>query len=63
MAYNFSSTPYLDRFNPAKHHTRVLFNPDRPLQQSELNEMQSIQTYYLKNLGDSIFKDGDKQSS
>ncbi|XWX32459.1 hypothetical protein HAURGOUW_CDS0006 [Staphylococcus phage PG-2021_31] len=62
MAYNFSSTPYLDRFNPDRHHTRVLFNPDRPLQQSELNEMQSIQTYYLKNLGDSIFRDGDKQS-
>ena len=62
MAYNFSVSPYLDRFDPSKDRTRVLFNPDRPLQQSELNEMQSIQHYYLKNLGDSIFKDGDKQS-
>ncbi|WEW53656.1 DUF4815 domain-containing protein [Staphylococcus phage vB_SauH_SPJ2] len=62
MAINFKSSPYLDRFDPTKDRTRVLFNPDRPLQQSELNEMQSIEQYYLKNLGDSIFKDGDKQS-
>lgn len=62
MALNFSSSPYLDRFDPSKNRTRVLFNPDRPLQQSELNELQSIQTYYLKNFGDAVFKDGDKVS-
>lgn len=62
MALNFSGSPYLDRFDPTKNRTRVLFNPDRPLQQSELNEIQSIQTYYLKNFGDAVFKDGDKVS-
>jgi hypothetical protein len=62
MAINFKGSPYLDRFDPSKDRTRVLFNPDRPLQQAELNEMQSISQYYLKNIGDSIFKDGDKQS-
>lgn len=62
MAINFKVSPYLDRFEPGLNRTRVLFNPDRPLQQAELNEMQSIYHYYLKNLGDSIFKDGDKQS-
>ena len=62
MAINFTAYPYFDRFDPGKNRTRVLFNPDRPLQQSELNEMQSINQYYLKTLGDSIFKDGDKQS-
>ncbi|AAX92299.1 tail morphogenetic protein G [Staphylococcus phage Twort] len=62
MALNFSGSPYLDRFDPTKNRTRVLFNPDRPLQQSELNELQSIQTYYLKNFGDAVFKDGDKVS-
>lgn len=62
MAINFKGSPYLDRFDPSKDRTKVLFNPDRPLQQAELNEMQSIDQYYLKNLGDAIFKDGDKQS-
>ena len=62
MVVNFKVSPYLDRFEPSQNRTRVLFNPDRPLQQAELNELQSISTYYLKNLGDSIFKDGDKQS-
>lgn len=62
MALSFSGSPYLDRFDPTKDRTRVLFNPDRPLQQAELNETQSMHNHYLKNLGDSIFKDGDKQS-
>ncbi|XWX29932.1 hypothetical protein NHYGZSKF_CDS0100 [Staphylococcus phage PG-2021_15] len=62
MAYDFSGRPYYDRFDGTKNRTFVLFNPDVPLQQSELNESQSITHYFLRTLGDSIFKDGDKQS-
>ena len=42
MVVNFKVSPYLDRFEPSQNRTRVLFNPDRPLQQAELNELQSI---------------------
>jgi hypothetical protein len=59
---DISTSPYYDRFDPTKNRHKVLFNPDRPLQNSELNEMQSIQEYNLKSLGGAIFKDGDIQS-
>lgn len=62
MAINLRTSPYNDRFDPRKDRVKLLFNPDRPLQQAELNEMQSIIEYYQKNFGDSIFKDGDIQS-
>lgn len=50
--------PYLNRFNPANRWSKVMFNPSVPLQQSELNEIQSISQAQIKLLGDSIFKDG-----
>lgn len=59
---DISVSPYYDRFNPSNNRNKVLFNPDRPLQNSELNELQSIQEYNLKALGNVIFKDGDIQS-
>lgn len=59
---DFSVAPYNDRFNPEKQRTKVLFRPDRPLQQAELNELQSIAEYNLKRLGDSIFADGAMQT-
>lgn len=59
---DISVSPYYDRFNPSNNRNKVLFNPDRPLQQSELIEMQSIQEYNLKTLGNALFKDGDIQS-
>lgn len=62
MAFDTSGTPYLDRFKPEKNRTMVLFNPDRPLQQSELIETQSIFSYYLGSMGNSIFSDGNLQS-
>lgn len=62
MAISFNGSPYYNRFDPAENRTFVLFNPDVPLQQSELNESQSILHYYLQTFGDSIFKDGDKQT-
>ena len=59
---NQNQAPYNDRFDPDKDRTKVLFRPDRPLQQSELNELQSIQEYNVRTLGDSIFADGDIQT-
>lgn len=55
-------SPYFDRFNPDQDRTKVLYQPDRPLQQSELIESQSIIEYYLGTMGDSIFSDGNLQS-
>lgn len=57
-----SASPYNDRFDPTSNRTKVLFRPDRPLQQAELNEIQSIAENNIKNLGNSIFKDGAIQT-
>lgn len=54
--------PYLDRFDPNKNRTRVLFKPDKPLLQSELVELQSMQDYALANVAEAIFSDGDIQT-
>ncbi len=59
---NQNQAPYNDRFDPEKNRTKVLFRPDRPLQQAELNELQSIQEHNVRQLGDSIFADGDIQT-
>lgn len=59
---NFGVAPYNDRFDPKKNRTKVLFRPDRPLQQSELNEMQSIAEHNLRQLGDRVFADGAMQT-
>lgn len=59
---NFGVAPYHDRFDPTKNRTKVLYRPDRPLQQSELNEMQSIAEYSLRQLGDRMFSDGAMQT-
>ncbi len=59
---DLAKSPYLDRFNPEQNRTRVLFRPDFPLQQAELNEMQSMQNYALSNVAEAIFSDGDIQT-
>ena len=67
MAYieneiDLSVYPYLDRFDSTQNRTRLAFNPDKHLQNSELNEIQSIFSYYLGQLGDIIASDGDMQT-
>lgn len=57
-----SKSPYYDRFNKDKNYQKVLFNPDKPLQNGELNEVQSIISNRIQNIGDAIFRDGDRQS-
>ena len=56
-----SKVPYNDRFDPKKDYNQLLFHPDRALQNSELNEMQSISRHYLSRLGNTILVDGDIQ--
>jgi Domain of unknown function (DUF4815) len=59
---NQNQAPYNDRFDPKKNYNKVMFRPDRPLQQAELNELQSIGEDSLRRLGDSIFEDGAMQT-
>lgn len=59
---DLKKAPYLDRFDPNKNRTRVLFKPDKPLQQAELNELQAMQDYALSNVAESVFSDGDIQT-
>lgn len=59
---DISKSPYNDRFDKSDNYTKILFNPDRALQASELTEMQSITQHYLGSMGNSIFTDGDLQS-
>ena len=54
--------PYFDQFDPEKEYTKALYKGDKPLLGQELNEVQSIQSYHLGNLGNSIMEDGDIQS-
>lgn len=55
-------TPYLSRFNASEDRTMVLFNPDVPLQQAELNELQMMQEDGLAKLGYALMSDGNLQS-
>jgi hypothetical protein len=59
---NQNQAPYNDRFDPEKNRNKVLFRPDRALQQAELNELQSIAEYNTRQLGDAIFSDGAMQT-
>lgn len=54
--------PYLNRFYQGKKYDAILYNADRPLQNSELSEMQSIQENALSMVAESIFSDGDMQT-
>lgn len=54
--------PYYDKFDSSNNRTMVIFQKDKVVQTAELNEMQSIESYYLQTLGNAIMADGDKQS-
>lgn len=51
--------PYYNTFDRDDNYTQLLFNPDRPLQQRELNELQSVLNQKIHALGDATFKEGD----
>lgn len=54
--------PYNNRYYQGKRFSGLLFKPDKPLQQAELNELQSIIQGDLGNVAESIFSDGDIQT-
>lgn len=55
-------SPYYDRFDDTSNITFVAFVANNILQGSEMNELQSIISYYMQSLGNSIMSDGDKQA-
>lgn len=60
MAYTpIEQSPYFAGVDQSKEYSMALFNPDRPVPQRDLNVLQSIINYYSKNLGDSLFKEGN----
>ena len=59
---DLGKTPYLDRYHQGKKYDKILFNPDVPLQASEMSEMQSIQENNLAMVAESVFSDGDIQT-
>lgn len=58
MKFDDSVSPYNDRFKTSHRWSRLLFRANRPLFNSELNEMQSTLLEQVNRLGDSQFKDG-----
>lgn len=53
------TSPYHNRFDPAKNYENHRFVPGRPLQSAELNEIQSRSSFTLKGVADAILKDGN----
>lgn len=58
MAFDVSQSPYNDEFDISKKWEMLLFNPNRPLLQRELNESQSVINNQISLLGNSVFKEG-----
>lgn len=59
---DINQTPYLSRFRAEQDRNMVLYRPDRPLQQAELNEAQQMAMDGLAKLGDAFLGDGNLQS-
>ncbi len=55
---DLSKKPYYDSFNKGKNYVEVAAVADRPLQQREINELQSILNNKIKGVGNGVFKEG-----
>jgi hypothetical protein len=55
---NLNTSPYFDDFDPNKGYYKALFNPSRPVQARELNNIQSILQNQVEQFGKHIFKEG-----
>lgn len=55
---NLNVSPYFDDFDAEKNFYKVLFNPGRPVQSRELNNIQSILQNQIESFGSHIFKEG-----
>ena len=53
------TSPYYNRYDPAKNYEDWRFSPNRPLQSAELNEIQSNAANRLRGVADVILKDGN----
>lgn len=60
MAVDQSKKPYYNDFRPEKKYYSVLFQPSRPVQVRELNQLQSIFENQVSTLGSHIFKEGSQ---
>jgi hypothetical protein len=55
---NLNVSPYFDDFDAEKNFYKVLFNPGKPVQARELNNIQSILQNQVESFGSHIFKEG-----
>jgi hypothetical protein len=55
---NLNVSPYFDDFDAQKEFYKVLFNPGKPIQARELNNIQSILQNQIESFGSHIFKEG-----
>lgn len=55
---NLEKAPYYQSIKN-ENHSQVLYQPGKKLQAQELNEMQAIQKKIIKDIADSVLKDGD----
>jgi hypothetical protein len=53
---NLNVNPYFDDFDAEKNFYKVLFNPGKPIQARELNNIQSILQNQIESFGSHIFK-------
>lgn len=61
MNLDISKAPYNDRFKPENQYQKLLFNPNKRLQNSELNELQSMLEYQTARIAGTLLVDGDIQ--
>jgi len=55
---NLNVGPYFDDFDSEKNFYKILFNPGRPIQSRELNNIQSILQNQIESFGSHFFKEG-----
>jgi len=58
-----NKNPYFNDFSSEKNFMRVLFQPGRPVQTRELNQLQSILGHQIESFANHIFKNGSRVSN
>lgn len=59
MSKIYNTSPYYDLYNKAKGYVKLLALPERGAQTSDWNTLQSMLLDFIKDLGNSIYKDGN----
>lgn len=60
---DFNRAPYFDDFVPEKNYMSILFQPGRPVQGRELNQIQSSFRGQIEKFANHMFKNGSKISN